>query len=394
MKYDFEHYIARDQSGSVKWAEMHRKNPDVTDSIVPFSVADMEFRTAPEIITGLQKYLETAVLGYTEATDSYFDAVTEWMRRRHVWEVKKEWIVPTPGVVAALGVAVNAYTKPGDGVIIMTPVYYPFYLVIEKSGRTIVENPLRETDGHYEIDFDDLERKAAQQDSKMLILCSPHNPVGRVWTPGELARIGEICEKYALVPVIDEIHHDLIMPGYRHTVFPNACKSLAQQCVVCTAPSKTFNLAGMQTSNIVIPDENMRKKFIRVKQSAAMLELNVLGYRACEIAYRECETWLNELIAVLDQNRAMVEDFCARNLPGVRVTRLEGTYLQWLDFRSAELSEKKLEELMTQQAQVFFDEGYIFGSAGSGFERLNIACPKYILEAGLLRVQKAIKPYL
>lgn len=393
MRYDFTTCVLRDNGHSVKWEEMKQKNPDVQKGIVPLSVADMEFVTAPEIVRGLKEYIGKETLGYTQATDAYFDAVMLWMKKRHGWDVQKEWIVPAPGVVASLGIAVSALTNPGDGVIIMTPVYYPFYKVVKYTGRSLQENALRETDGGYEIDFDDLEKKLADPDNKMLILCSPHNPVGRVWKKEELLRVGELCEKYGAVVVADEIHHDLIMPGYQHTVFTQVKKSFADFSVICTAPSKTFNLAGMQTSNIIIKNKGMREKFEKTKLATGIFELNALGYEACRIAYTQCGAWLDELIHVIDENRRLVEAFLKERLPKIRITRLEGTYLQWLDLRRYEIPHFELERLMVQDAQLFFDEGYIFGQAGQGFERLNLACPKSVIEAALKRLERALMPF-
>lgn len=388
MKYDFETCMDKRDSGSVKWREMLEKQPDVPKGVVPLSVADMEFKTAPEIVAGLKEYLDTQALGYTGATDSYYDAVQGWMETRHNWHVEREWIVTTPGIVLALGLAVRAFTQPGEGVIIMTPVYYPFYMVVQRQGRKLAENVLQNREGRYEIDFGDLERKAKDPNNKMLLLCSPHNPAGRVWTKEELARIGEICAGNGVLVVADEIHNDLIMPGYCHTVFTQA-GDFAGNAVVCTAPSKTFNLAGMQASNIIIANEALRKRFREYKLMSGIMELGALSYRACELAYTRCGGWLDELLVVLDKNRRLTEEFAAQNLPDAKVTRLEGTYLQWVDLRAYGFSEKELEQKMIG-AHLFFDEGYIFGKTGAGFERINIACPPRVLEEALARLKTAL----
>lgn len=388
MKYDFETCMDKRGSGSVKWREMLEKQPDVPKGVVPLSVADMEFKTAPEIVAGLKEYLDTQALGYTGATDSYYDAVQGWMEARHNWHVEREWIVTTPGIVLALGLAVRAFTQPGEGVIIMTPVYYPFYMVVQRQGRKLAENVLQNREGRYEIDFGDLERKAKDPNNKMLLLCSPHNPAGRVWTKEELARIGEICAGNGVLVVADEIHNDLIMPGYSHTVFTQA-GDFAGNAVVCTAPSKTFNLAGMQASNIIIANEALRKRFREYKLMSGIMELGALSYRACELAYTRCGGWLDELLVVLDKNRRLTEEFAAQNLPDAKVTRLEGTYLQWVDLRAYGFSEKELEQKMIG-AHLFFDEGYIFGKTGAGFERINIACPPRVLEEALARLKTAL----
>ncbi|WP_066684645.1 MalY/PatB family protein [Christensenella intestinihominis] len=388
MKYDFETCMDKRGSGSVKWREMLEKQPDVPKGVVPLSVADMEFKTAPEIVAGLKEYLDTQALGYTGATDAYYDAVVGWMKTRHGFDVKREWIVTTPGIVLALGLAVRAFTQPGEGVIIMTPVYYPFYMVVQRQGRKLAENVLQNREGRYEIDFGDLERKAKDPNNKMLLLCSPHNPAGRVWTKEELARIGEICAGNGVLVVADEIHNDLVMPGYSHTVFTQA-GDFAGNAVVCTAPSKTFNLAGMQASNIIIANEALRKRFREYKLMSGIMELGALSYRACELAYTRCGGWLDELLVVLDKNRRLTEEFAAQNLPDAKVTRLEGTYLQWVDLRAYGFSEKELEQKMIG-AHLFFDEGYIFGKTGEGFERINIACPPRVLEEALARLKTAL----
>lgn len=389
MKYDFETSMDRRTSGSVKWHEMMRKRADIPNGIVPLSVADMEFKTAPEIIEGLQQYLAEAALGYTEATESYYEAVKGWMQLQHNWHIEPEWIVPTLGVVTALGLAVRAFTKPRDGVIIMTPVYYPFFLVAEQQGRRVAETVLQNKSGRYEIDFADLEEKAKRPENKLLLLCSPHNPVGRVWSREELYRVGEICKKYHVLVVSDEIHNDLIMPGYTHTVFLQA-GDFAENAIVCTAPSKTFNLAGMQDSNIIIASKSLRAEFMRVKRESGFLELNALAYRACEIAYTRCRGWLEELISVLDSNRKLVEAYVAQAMPQAVLTRLEGTYLMWLDLRAYGFSAEVLEQKMID-AFLFFDEGYLFGKPGEGFERINIACPPAVLENALERLEKVLK---
>lgn len=390
MQYDFATYIPRGEQGSSKWLDMKRKKPDVPEDVVPFSVADMEFKTAPEIIRGLQDYLPKTVLGYTQETEAYLAAVCGWMARRHGWKVRPEWVVTSPGVVTALALCVKAFTQPGDGVIVMTPVYYPFYRVVRGTGRTLQENGLVRENGRYGIDFEGLEALAREKETRMLILCSPHNPVGRVWTKEELVRVGEICARHGVLVVSDEIHNDLIMPGYFHTVFSQAGSGFAEHTVVCTAPSKTFNLAGMQTSNIIIENEALRKRFLQEKRANAVMELNALGYKACEIAYTKCEGWLDELLGVVDENRALVERFLDERLPPACAAPLEGTYLQWLDFRWMGLSIERLEERMHAE-NLFFDEGYIFGAAGAGFERLNLACPKSVLEKALVRLEKAVR---
>ncbi|AQR95985.1 MalY/PatB family protein [Clostridium saccharoperbutylacetonicum] len=392
MKYDFETLISRKNVGASKWNLMQKLNKDINEEIVPFSIADMEFKNPPEIIEGLKKYMDASVFGYTEATEDYYKAVCNWMERRHDWKIEKEWITEFSGVVPALFTIVRALTNEEDGVLVMTPVYYPFYKAIEAGNRKIVKSSLKLCEDHYEIDFKDFEEKASLESTKLFILCSPHNPVGRVWSKEELIKIGKICIDNNVLIVADEIHFDLIMPEYKHMVFANICEEFASNSVICTAPSKTFNLAGLQASNIIIPNKRIRDKVLHEKRiTMGNAGLNIFGYKACETAYNECEEWLNELIQVIHQNKKLVEEFMKANLPEVKVINLEGTYLQWLDFSAIEKDHKALEKFMRMEALMFLDEGYIFGKEGIGFERINLACPTKILEKALERLLEAVK---
>lgn len=370
---------------------MKRCNPDVAKGIIPFSVADMELKNPPEITEGLKRFIDRAILGYTRAGAGYLEAVCNWMRQRHDWQIEPEWIVGTPGVVSAFFQAIQAFTQPGDAVIIQTPVYYPFYAAVEGNQRTLIKNPLIDNGDTYKIDFDDLEKKARDPRVKLLLFCSPHNPVGRVWTPEELTRVGEICVANQVMIISDEIHFDLIMPGQKHTVFANISDELAQNMMVCTSPSKTFNLAGLQTSNMIIPNEKLRKKFVSVLNQNGFFSLNILGYKACEIAYTECGEWLEQLIHHICHNHLQLKKYIEDNIPAIKVYPLEGTYLQWMDCRGLGLDHMELEKLMHFKAQVFFDEGYIFGVEGAGFERMNLACPTKVMMAGLNRLNDVVR---
>ncbi len=386
VNYDFTSFIDRSNTGSSKWEQMGGWNPQVSKGVVPFSVADMEFKNPPEITEGLKKYLDTAILGYTQPTGNYLHAVCDWMKKRHNWIIEPDWIVGTPGVVNAFFLAVKTLTNSGDGIIIQPPVYYPFYAAIARNQRMVVKNPLIFTGSNYCIDYDDLELKARDPGNKVLLFCSPHNPVGRVWTPDELARVGEICLRNNVLIISDEIHFDLIMPGHQHTVFANVAEELADHMIVCTSPSKTFNLAGLQTSNIIIPNPQIRKAYVKEMASNGSLSLNILGYMACEIAYTQCEEWLNQLLQVVYHNHLELKTFIEKNLPLIKAFDLEGTYLQWMDFRGLGLDQQELERFLHFEAQLFLDEGYIFGEEGSGFERMNIACPTKIMLDGLKRL--------
>lgn len=391
MPYDFTTVVDRSRVGASKYVQMQHWNPNVSAGTVPFSVADMEIKTAPEIVDGLKQYLDENILGYAMATPAYLQAVCSWMKRRHQWDIKPEWLVGSPGVVTAFLLGIKAYTKPGDGVIIQTPVYYPFSMGIGFTGRKVVRNPLVLTPDGYRMDFEDLERQASDPNNKMLLFCSPHNPVGRVWTQEELRQVVDICQRHNLLIISDEIHFDLTMPGHTHTVLAKLSKQMADRMMICTAPSKTFNLAGMHTSNIIIPNEDLRKAFSREALSNAIISMNCLGYRACEIAYTRCEAWLEELKALIWHNHTQLKQFMAERLPQIKVFALEGTYLQWMDFRALGIEAKELERRMHMEAEVFFDEGYVFGEEGSGFERMNLACPTHVLMDALERLEKNLK---
>lgn len=390
MKYDFETVHKRFNTGSGKWREMMKYGIKETDDIIPFSVADMEFVTPPEIVDAIKSQLDTSILGYENPTPEYLATVCEWMKTRHNWDAKPEWILNTHGVVDAFFQAVRTYTREGDGIILMPPVYYPMSIAVNTTGRKLVSNPLINTGTRYEVDFDGMEQAASDPNTKMLILCSPHNPVGRVWTRDELERIGEICLKHGVLVVSDEIHSDLIMPGHVHTVFASICDEFAQNCLVMTAPSKTFNIAGLQTSNIFVPNPELREKFLAfLKLSNPNPKCNVLGYYACEAGYKYCGEWLSECLKVIDRNRRIIVDFISREIPAVKVYGLEGTYLLWLDMRGLGLGHEELERVNREEAGLFFDEGYIFGETGECFERWNIACPTRYIHEALDRMKQA-----
>ena len=391
MKYDFKTLVKRNNSGSFKWDEMYEENPNVGDDIVPFSVADMELKNAPEIMEGLRHFLndDHIILGYTGPTKSFFDAVIGWMKRIHNWEIKEEWIFQTAGVIPGLYNLVNAFTKEKEGVIIMPPVYYPFKRCVSQTNRTLVEVPLINKDNYYYIDFDLLEEKAKEENTKLLILCSPHNPIGRVWRKEELEKLVKICSDNNVLIISDEIHNDLIMDGYNHTVLANLSQKAADNCIVCTAPSKTFNLAGLQCANIVIPNDTLRKQYEFYLTTVSFHTLNALAYKACELAYTKCDDWYNELLKHIKKNADFCKKFIEENMPEIKVYDLEGTYLQWWDCKKLGLEYKELEKFMKENALLFLDEGYIFGKEAEGFERINLACPKDVLEKALNRLYSA-----
>ena len=390
MEHDFKAHVDRRGQGSSKWESMLREFPAAGKDVVPLSVADMEFENPPEVKRALHELVDSAVLGYTEPTTRFFDACVGWQERRHAWSPRKEWIVTSSGVVPAFFNAVRTLTHEGEGVIIQPPVYYPFKMAVEASGRTLVENPLMLEGDRYEMDFDDLADKAADPTNTMLILCSPHNPVGRVWSAEELRRLVDICVANDVMIVSDEIHDDLIMPGYEHTTIMQVMRPEEyDHVIVCTAPSKTFNLAGCQASVIYVPDADVRARFSDGFRRLAQFSLNIFGYTATIAAYEECAGWLDELIEVVRGNSELLRDWAARCHPELVVYPLEGTYLAWMDFRSWGLGPKELESFMKGEARLWLDEGYVFGESGAGFERINLACPADVLVTSLDRLDAA-----
>ncbi|MGP6139479.1 MULTISPECIES: MalY/PatB family protein [unclassified Jeotgalibaca] len=391
MKYDFTKRVDRKSTGSAKWEEMYKWNPNVETGVLPMSVADMEFQTAPEITEGLKRYLDEAVLGYTIPYPSFLDAVIQWQKDRHDWEIQPEWLVNTPGVVTAFYGAIRTFSEEDDGVIIFRPVYHPFGQAIADNHRTEVNVPLIHKNGTYEIDFEAFEEAAADPKNKILLFCSPHNPVGRVWRREELEKIAEIAIEHNLYVISDEIWYDFVMPGYTHTVLATVDDRLKERLITCTAPSKTFNLAGMMLSNIIIADPALREQFRQAMAEVRIDMVGILGYKACELAYTKSREWLDELIQVIHHNAQLVEQFFAEHYPKVTVTKLEGTYVQWLDFRGLGMTTEELETFLHQEAQFFTDEGYIFGAEGNGFERINLALPTTALAENLERLLVALK---
>ncbi|NMB42895.1 MAG: pyridoxal phosphate-dependent aminotransferase [Clostridiales bacterium] len=386
MKYDFKNRIDRKASGSIKWELMYKWNPDVDEGVLPLSVADMELLNPPEIYEGLTSYIQSnPVLGYTGPTDEFLDAVVNWQGKRHQWTISKEWIVNTTGVVSAFNAAIRAFSNPGDGVIIFKPVYYPFSSAITSNNRKEVNVPLIETDGYYTIDFEGLEDAASKEENKILLFCSPHNPVGRVWTKEELEKLAEIALKYDLIVISDEIWYDFVNPGHKHTILHKVNKQLQDRLITCTAASKTFNLAGLATSSIIISNEKLRDRFVHEVNRSHYRAGNIFGFEATKIAYNECEKWLDKLLELVYSNQKMVNEFFSVKFPKIKAPISEGTYLQWLDFRELGMNNQELEEFLHKN-QFFTDEGYIFGKEGNGFERINVALPQDALKELLERL--------
>ncbi len=387
--FDFDTPIDRKNTDCLKFDfALRRGKPE---DILPLWVADMDFKTSDKILYALKKRVEHGIFGYTETGEKYFDALSGWLKRQHNMEIKPNWLIKTPGVVFALAMAVKAYTERGDSVLIQQPVYYPFTEVISDNDRISVSNDLvLGDDGKYHIDFDDFERKIKENNIKLFLFCSPHNPVGRVWTEEELKRIVEICINNDVIVVSDEIHEDFTFYGYRHIPLVNADERIRQYCITCTSPAKTFNLAGLQISNIIIENSKLRKAFKKEVAAAGYSQANTMGIIGCEAAYNFGEQWHNEVKKYISSNLDFLRDYLKDELPSVKLIEPEGTYLIWLDFRELGLSEKELENLMLYKARLWLDSGAIFGKAGEGFERINIATSRAVLKEALERIKKAV----
>lgn len=391
MKYDFDTEIDRRGKNCLKYDfAAERGKPE---GLLPLWVADMDLPAAEEIKQALHEAVEHGIYGYSEVKEPYFNAVRDWMLNCHGWEVKGEWMVKTPGIVYAIAAAVRAFTKEGDGVMLQNPGYYPFGQVVRDNGRVVADNTLREDSGRYTMDYEDMERQIVESNVKLFLLCSPHNPVGRVWTEEELRRLGEICLKHGVLIVCDEIHHDFVFPGHRHHVFAGLDERFQKITITCTAPSKTFNIAGLQISNIFIPDGKLREAFIKEIDKTGYSQLNQMGLVACEAAYRYGRDWLDQLLVYLRGNLDFARDFIGREMPGVRLVEPEGTFLLWLDCRDLRISDDELDRLVTEKAKLWLDGGRMFGPCGAGYQRINMACPRTTLERALRQFAEALKGF-
>lgn len=389
MIYKFDETIDRRGTNCLKYDfAVERGKPH---DVLPLWVADMDFQTCPPALQALEKSVQHGIFGYSECKDNYFEAVRDWYRQNFGWNVQNEWLVKTPGVVFAICAAIRALTKEGEAVLIQRPVYYPFFESILNNDRKLVNSPLVYDNGKYSIDFQDIEEKIIQNQVKLFILCSPHNPVGRVWTKEELTRIGDICVKHDVRIVADEIHADFVYEGYRHCVFALLKSEYSERTITCTAPSKTFNIAGLQVSNIFIQNPKIRALFQKEVAKTGYSQLNSVGIAVCQAAYEGGRQWLEELKQYLAGNLDFLRRFLNEKLPMVKLIEPQGTYLVWLDFRELGLSGRELEDLIVQQAGLWLDRGTLFGPEGKGFERINIACPRKNLENACLRLERSIK---
>ena len=389
MIYDFDSVIDRKGTDSLKFD--FTKQRGKPENIMPLWVADMDFRTAPCVIEALVEKSRHGIFGYSDSGQAYFDAVKGWMVDRFGWETRPEWLVKTPGVVYALCTAIRGLTEKGDAVLIQQPVYYPFFLSILNNERKLVNNALVNENGRYRIDFEDFEKKIVDNGVKLFILCNPHNPVGRVWTRDELVRMGDICMKHGVLVISDEIHQDFIFPGHKHLVFSALKPGYSDRTITCTAPSKTFNLAGLQISNIFIENPEIRRKFEQEMARSGYGEVSIMGLVACKAAYEKGKEWLDQLMEYLIGNTELVRSYVEKEMPGVRLIEPEGTYLLWLDFRALGMSGKELDEFIINRAGLWINTGEKFGIEGEGFQRINIACPRTYLEQALKKLAKAVR---
>lgn len=360
------------------------------EDVLPLWVADMDFPTAPAVLERLHALAEHGIFGYTGVKDAYFSAVHNWYAQRFGWETQRSWLVTTPGVVFAIAIAIRAFTQKGDAILIQQPVYYPFANKITENDRQLAVNPLILKNGRYEMDFADMERKIADNHVKMLLLCSPHNPVGRVWTKEELLRVGEICQKHGVLVVSDEIHADFTYAGHTHRVFASVKSEFTDFTITCTAPSKTFNLAGLQNSNIFIPNRQLRHAYKKELSACGCGGTNCMGMAACQAAYEAGADWLEQLKQYLAGNLAYIRQFLREKLPDIALVEPEGTYLVWLDLRKLGLTEQQQRQLIVQDAKLWLDTGTLFGQGGEGFERINIACPRATIEQAMQRLERAV----
>ncbi len=390
MKYNFNEVIDRTNYHSEKWDDIERKFGVDAKDILPMWIADMEFKTPKPVIEAIKKAAEHGIFGYSSRSSSYYQEIINWMKKKYNWNIKKDYIAYSPGVVPALSFIIRGFTHPGDKVIIQPPVYYPFSWVIENNGCRIINNPLILEKGKYFMDFEDLEKKVDDPRVKILILCSPHNPVGRVWQKEELKKLGEICLKNDVLVISDEIHADILFEGNKHTVFSSISSEFAQNSITCNAPSKTFNLAGLQTSVIIIPNKKHYQNYNNILNGLHLGDNNFFGLVALEAAYKYGEEWLSQMLFYLNENLRFLKKYLEEKIPKIKLIQPEGTYLIWLDCRQLRLKDKDLNEFMIKKAKVALDAGFWFGKEGEGFVRMNIACPRLFLKEGIERIEKAV----
>lgn len=388
MTCDFDKVIDRYNTNSEKFDGAVKQG--YPEDVLPLWVADMDFQAPECVAEALKKAVEHGIYGYSFSGDGYWEAIRSWMDRHFSWQVQREWLIETPGVVFALSAAVRAATNPGDAVLVQPPVYYPFYAVVQRNERRLVESPLIYEDGRYTIDFEDMEAKIVENDVKLYILCSPHNPVCRVWTAEELQKLGEICHRHGVTVISDEIHCDFAFPEHPHIPFVKACPEMAEKTIICTAPSKSFNLAGLQVSNIFIPGDDLRHKFQKEMDTVCYHGVNCLGAIACQAAYESGEEWLEACKAYMRENLAYVRGFLAENLPKIRLVEPEGTYFAWLDCSALGYTKEELDDIIIHKAKLWLDSGAIFGKCAEQFQRVVLACPRATLQKAMEQMKAAL----
>jgi len=388
MKYDFDAFVNRENTNSTKWN--YAKESVEIEDVLPMWIADMDFETVPEIREAIITRAQHNIYGYSSYSDEYYKAIIDWFQKRHDWKIEKKWISHSVGVVNALYNVIRAFTNPNDGVIIQTPIYPPFYRSIKSYGCKTILNPLKIINNRYVPDIEDLENKFKNNSVKLLLLCNPHNPVGRVFTKEELTMVGELCLKYKVIVISDEIHSDLVFKQYKHIPFASISKDFEQNSVICTAPSKTFNLAGLSTSNIIIPNQELKKKYDNTCKNIALKSFNIFGAIACEAAYKYGGEWLDQLLGYIEENKNYVLDFIKKKIPKLKVNDIEATYLLWINCRALGFNKDDLEKFMLNKAKLWFNQGYNFGIEGEGFVRMNIACPRSIVEEAMKRLENAV----
>lgn len=389
MKYNFDENIDRRDTDSMKWSVEYLSGNFNNGDCIPMWVADMDFRTAQPVIDALVKRAQHGIYGYAKETDEFYEALVNWQYRRNTWPIEREWILFSPGIVPALGNIIQTFCRPGEKVIVQSPVYYPFYNVIRDNGCHVVNNKLINNEGRYEMNFEELEKLAKSSKVKLMILCSPHNPVGRVWTEAELRKVGEICLKNNVLLVSDEIHSDLIHKPNLHTPVGKLSEDIRNNSIICTAPSKTFNLAGVQVSSLIVPNERLRQELAKKLWSVGVMP-SVFALAAHTAAYNEGEEWLEQLLEYLKGNLDFMESFIKENLPKIKFRRPEGTYLAWLDFSEYGFSAELLKEIMQKKAGLALDDGYIFGDGGAPCQRINFACPRNLLVKAMENLKEAL----
>jgi len=389
-KYNFDEIVDRKGHNSIKWAGMDMNGNTYDEDVLPMWIADMDFRVADEILEGLRRPIDQGVLGYNYRPDSFYEAIIDWVGERYNWKIEKEWILFIPGIVPGLGIATRAYSKEGDGVLIQPPVYPPFYRVIENNRRVKVENQLFQNEDRYVMDLKDMEQKISEN-TKVALFCNPHNPVGRVWSKEELESYASICIEHGIIMVSDEIHCDLTFKGHKHTPLASISEETAMNTITFMAPSKTFNIPGLYASVAIIPNETLRKAFNHEIEVMEITHTNIFSVAGFEAAYRYGGEWLKEALVYVEDNADFAVDYIRKNIPEIKVLKPEGTFLLWLDFTGLGKSSKELSDLLLNKGKILLNDGATFGMGGEGFFRLNIGCPRKVLEEGLERIKMVIK---